>query len=127
MNASRAWATSIGLLALAAWPGLARADNYPVAGSWTYDNPTEKGAAKTCGQHVMTFNGNLRHDTGTSVPDYKNVSVVQSGAGTWRVVDEFFNAITRGRVPYTLRLLDDDHIELRLDMGGRTYQLRRCA
>jgi len=114
-------------IVLCAAASATHADVYPIGGTWTYDKATEKGPAKDCGRRVMQFDGNLRHDTGTGVPEYKNVTVRQSGAGTWRVVDEFFNAIQRGRVTYTLKQIDDDHNELRLDMGGATYLLRRCA
>src|SRR6187200_1712323 len=96
----------------------AQADTYPVSGTWTYDNASEKGPAKTCGQKVMRFQGNIRRDTGTSVPEYKNISIDKRGATTWYVVDDFYTLQIRGRMIYTLRLLDDDHIQLDLEKGG---------
>ena len=105
----------------------AQAASYPVAGTWTYENASDKGAAKDCGRRRMEFDGNLRHDTGSGAPEYKNVSVTDSGAESWRIVDEFFTGMIRGRVTYTLRVLDADHIELHIDMGGSTTRLRRCG
>ena len=99
---------------------------YPVAGAWTYDNASRQGAAATCGPRRTEFAGNRRFDSAGGAPDYRNVSVRQTGAAQYRVVDEFFTGMMRGRVHYTLRLIDADHIEIKLDAGAR-YLLRRCG
>jgi hypothetical protein len=104
----------------------AYAADYPVSGNWTYEHATEKGPAKECGKRHMRFAGNLRYDTGSGAPEYKNVSAVQNGQESWRVVDEFFTGMIRGRVTYTLRAIDADHLELHFDRGGNTTLLRRC-
>ncbi len=107
-----------------ATPALA---DYPVGGSWTYENASEKGPAKSCGRRFMEFDGNLRHDTGSGAPEYKNISARVSGPNTWTIVDELFTGMIRGRVTYTLRTIDADHIQLHFEMGGRTTLLRRCG
>ena len=100
---------------------------YPVSGKWTYDGAAEPGPAKSCnGPRYMTFDGNMRHDTGGSVPELKNKTAVQTGAGLYRVVDTFYNGQTWGNVNYTLRLPDPDHIEIAYVTGG-IFKLRRCA
>jgi hypothetical protein len=101
-----------------------RAD-YPVAGLWTYENPSAAGAALTCGARYMNFRGRDRLDTGGSVPAYRNVSVTGT-APAYRIVDEFFTVQIRGRMSYTLRMIDDDHIEIVSERSGRT-RLRRCG
>jgi hypothetical protein len=112
---------------IAAWNSVARGETYPVSGTWTYESANEAGPAKNCGRRIMRFDGELRHDTGSGAPEYRNRSIEPNGAGSWRVVDEFYNMLQRGRVYYTLRLLDSDHIELQFDVGGRTALLRRCS
>jgi len=118
-------------IALAAFAALAAATpalaDYPVGGSWTYENASEKGRAEKCGRRFMKFEGNLRYDTGSGAPEYKNMSARVSGQNTWTVVDEFFTGMIRGRVTYALRTIDEDHIELHFEMGGRTQLLRRCG
>jgi hypothetical protein len=108
----------------------ARAD-YPVSGKWTYDNASDAGPAKACGKRTMEFRGMQRFDTVGGVAQYRNVSVDDVSANpaspkAFAVIDEFFNVMIRGRVQYTLRIIDKDHIVLRLDRGG-TIPLRRCA
>ena len=111
--------------ALAAGPALAA--SYPVSGKWTYENAAEDGPATECSGRTMDFLGERRLDTGGSVPDLRNVTVTESGPALYRVVDEFFNAQARGRVYYTLRLVDTDHLQISLDASGHTFLLRRCA
>ena len=113
--------TALGLLAA---PALAA--SYPIAGKWTYENPSAQKAAPTCGARYMEFQGARRTDTGGSVPEFRNFSVAGSGS-TWQVVDEFFTVQIRGRVSYTLQLIDADHIELRLGDSGKRILLRRCG
>jgi hypothetical protein len=114
------------LIALGSTAGAARAD-YPVSGKWTYDHASDAGPAKSCGKRTMEFRGAQRFDTVGGVSQYRNKSVDQASSSTFDVVDEFFNVMVRGRVQYTLRIVDKDHIVLRLDRGGETIPLRRCV
>jgi hypothetical protein len=101
---------------------------YPVSGKWTYENATATGPARDCRiGRSMEFLGEQRFDSGTSVPQYRNFTIARFDAWLYRVVDEFDNAMIRGYVSYTLRIVDADHIELNLDASGRTFLLRRCA
>ena len=100
---------------------------YPVSGRWTYENASAQGPAKDCRGRTMEFRGLRRLDTGGGVPELRNVSVSQSSPSFFRVVDEFFTVQIRGRTEYTLRILDQDHIEIHMMRGGATFTLRRCA
>jgi hypothetical protein len=112
--------TMIGLLAT---PALAA--SYPVSGKWTYRNAAASGPAKRCGANYMEFSGARRFDTAGHVAQYRNLKV--SGVKPkWRVVDEFFSAQIRGHVTYTLRLVDDDPIEIKANESSRRIALRRC-
>jgi hypothetical protein len=102
------------------------AAGYPVSGTWTYDYSPEKGPAKECGSRRMEFAGDQRRDTGGGVPTYRNVSVTGAGTATFRIVDEFATGQINARLEYTLRLIDDDHLEIKL-ASGPTILLRRCA
>jgi hypothetical protein len=113
------------LVAVAWTAGAARAD-YPISGKWTYDNASDAGPAKDCGKRTMEFRGAQRFTTVGGVSKYRNVSVDQASPTAFNVVDEFFNVMIRGRVQYTLRVIDKDHIVLRLERGG-SIPLRRCA
>ena len=114
------------VLAALALAAPAFADSYPVSGNWTYDYSADKGPAKQCGERRMEFRGERRFDTVGSVPDYRNMSVTAAGGSQYRIVDEVFNGqIQHGHMSFTLRLIDNDHIELTLDSGG-SYLLRRC-
>ena len=104
----------------------AHADTYPVSGFWTYDNASDRGPSVTCGRRTMEFQGAQRFDKVGGVSQYRNVSVGQSSPTAFDVVDEFFNVMIRGRVQYTLHIIDKDHIVLRLARGG-DIALRRCA
>ena len=115
------------IVAMAVPISAVRADSYPVAGKWTYDNVEESGPAKDCGRHIMEFKDDMRLDTGSGAPEYKNMTVRKFDTASWRVADEFFTGMIWGRVYYALQLVDDDHIELRFDMGGHVSKLRRCA
>jgi hypothetical protein len=112
---------------VAAASAAARAETYPVQGSYTYESASEKGPAKTCGRRHMQFDGNLRHDTGSGAPEYKNVSARVTGQEAWTVVDEFFTGMIRGRVTYTLHIVDADRIKLNFQKGGSSPLLRRCS
>jgi hypothetical protein len=118
----------IGLCALgvAAFDRSAEAAPYPVSGRWSYNDFSGAGPARHCGAKFMEFRGEVRSDTGGSVPQYHNVSVTRTAATAFRVVDEFFTVQVRGRASYSLRVIDQDHIELHFDLGNRTIRLRRC-
>jgi hypothetical protein len=104
--------------------GLAVAGSYPVSGRWTYEETSGEGPAPECGRRYMEFVGERRFDNGGGVPDYRNLSVIRNGA-EYRLVDEFNTGQIRARLDYTMRLVDSDHIELRLPQG-KTIALRRC-
>lgn len=104
--------------------GFAIAASYPVSGKWTYENTAGEGPAPECGARYMEFAGERRFDKGGGVPDYRNRSVSRNGA-EYRLVDEFNTGQIRARVDYTMRLIDSDHIELKLPQG-KTITLRRC-
>ena len=76
----------VGALAL---PALA--DNYPVTGPWGQSASSEKGAIDCTGKRVIAFNGNQRTDSKGGVPAYRNKSVTQAGASSYRIVDVFTN------------------------------------
>jgi len=105
----------------------AAADAYPVSGRWTYTDASASGPAPDCQKPTMEFRGAQRLDSGGGVPAYRNVRVEQSSSTLFRVVDEFFNVQTRGRVSYTLRIRDEDHLQIDYDRGGKSFLLRRCA
>jgi hypothetical protein len=122
---SRLHIRCIVLIALLAITAPAMAASYPVSGRWTYDYSSEKGPAKQCGPRHMDFRGERRFDTGGGVPDYRNISVTKIGT-RFRIVDEVFNGQVRGHVDYTLRLIDNDHLEMTFASGTR-LPLRRCT
>jgi len=115
-------ATAVAIFANA---GSARSDDYPVTGTWTYSNPSDQGPAQNCSGQTMTFGNGMRHDTVGSVPELKNKTATQTGAGQYQMVDDFFNGQTRGSVSYTMRVVDPDHVEINYSKGG-SYTLRRC-
>jgi hypothetical protein len=115
------------MIALAIAATGAAADSYPVSGRWTYRDPSASGPASECSPPTMEFRGAQRLDSGGGVPAYRNVRVEQSSSTAFRVVDEFFNVQARGRVSFTLRIRDQDHLQIDYDQGGKSYRLRRCG
>jgi hypothetical protein len=105
--------------------GFAVAASYPVSGKWTYENANGEGRTPECGQRYMEFAGERRFDTSGGVPDYRNLAVSRSGA-EFHMIDEFNTGQVRARVDYTMRLIDNDHIELKLPRD-KTVTLRRCG
>ncbi|MGI8526913.1 MAG: hypothetical protein ACR2K5_12195 [Pseudolabrys sp.] len=103
------------------------AAGYPVQGRWGESKTAEKGAVDCAGRRVIGFNGEQRTDSRGGVPAYRNVSVTPDGGpATFKIVDEFTNGqVNRGKVTYTLRKVDDDRIELRMQVGGN-LTLQRC-
>lgn len=112
-------------IVLAALAAPASAATYPVAGRWGQSAGSEKGAIDCSGTRVINFTGNTRTDSGGSVRAYQNRSVTDDGPSQYRIVDIFSNGqISSGQLSYTLRRIDADHIELR--MQGGTVKLQRC-
>jgi hypothetical protein len=105
----------------------AAADSYPVSGRWTYNDASAAGPAPDCRKPIMEFRGAQRLDQGGGVAAYRNVRVEQSSPTLYRVVDEFFNLQIRGRVSYSLRIRDKDHLQIDHDRGGKSFVLRRCG
>ena len=104
----------------------ALAGGYPVSGNWGQSSSSAKGAIDCAGKRVIGFNGDQRTDSHSGVPGYRNLSVTSAGSSQYRVVDEFSNAqVKYGRTSYTLRKIDDDHIEMHMQSGG-TLKLQRC-
>lgn len=102
------------------------ADNYPVSGKWGASTSTEKGPINCDKLRVVTFNGNLRTDSGGGVPAFRNRTVTSIGGGRYRVVDVFTTPqIYNAHVNYTLHRIDDDHLEMNMEMGG-LLALRKC-
>lgn len=111
---------------VAALAGPALAASYPVSGQWGQSNGGAQGAIDCSGKRVIAFEGNQRRDNSGGVRAYRNHSVTADGPSQYRVVDEFTNGmISEGRTSYTLRVVDADHIEMRLQQGG-TLSLQRC-
>lgn len=105
----------------------ADAATYPVSGKWTYDDATGDGPAKECGKRTMEFSGEQRFDKGgNGVPSYRNLTVTKDGSDSFAIVDQFATGQINARSAYTLRKLDNDHIELHMSAGGKTIRLRRC-
>lgn len=103
----------------AAFAAPAHAQSYPVSGRWGQSTSSEKGAIDCHGRRVVTFNGNQRTDSGGGVPAYRNRSITSDGSSRYRVVDEFTTGqINDGHTSYTLRRIDNDHIELQMRQGG---------
>jgi hypothetical protein len=118
----------VSIIALASPTGsAAAADAYPVSGRWTYADASATGPAPECRKPTMEFSGTQRLDSGGGVPSYRNVRVEQSSSTTYRVVEEFFNVMIRGRVSYTLVIRDKDHVRIDYDKGGKSVLLRRCG
>jgi hypothetical protein len=115
---------SVTLVAVLGTPALA--GGYPVSGNWGQSSSSAKGAIDCAGKRVIGFNGDQRTDSHGGVPGYRNFSVTSAGSSQYRVVDEFSNAqVKYGRTSYTLRKIDDDHIEMQMQSGG-TLKLQRC-
>jgi hypothetical protein len=118
----------VAMIAVACGAGsIAAADTYPVSGRWTYADAAASGPSPDCKKPTMEFRGAERLDSGSGVAAYRNVRVEQSSSTVYRVVDEFFNVQARGRVTFTLRIRDKDHLQIDYDKGGKSVALRRCA
>jgi hypothetical protein len=104
----------------------ALAGSYPVSGQWGQSASSTKGTIECHGRRVISFNGDQRTDSQGGVRAFRNRSVTADGPSQYRVVDAFTTGqISDAHTTYTLRLIDDDHIELQLEQGG-TLTLQRC-
>jgi hypothetical protein len=113
------------ILAALAFAAPAFAQNYPVSGQWGESNTSQKGAIDCAGKRVIGFNGDQRTDSNGGVPAYRNKSVTKVD-DTYRVTDEFTTGqISQGRTSYTLKQVDNDHLEMK-QQGGSTLTLQRC-
>jgi hypothetical protein len=102
----------------------ARAGTYPVSGCWGPAVAGKQGPIDCAGKRVIAFNGDQRTDSNGGVPAYRNRSVTSDGPQQFRVVDEFTTGqISNAHTSYTLRQIDGDHIEMR--MQGGTLKLQR--
>jgi hypothetical protein len=82
---------------------------------------------ESCPGATMEFSGSRRFDSGgSSLPDYRNLSVDQIDRSVYKVVDTIFTGPVQGQVSYTLRILDNDHIELDLQPSRQVVTLERC-
>lgn len=102
------------------------AGSYPVSGRWGQTASSDKGPVD-CGKlRVIAFNGDQRTDSKGGVPAYRNRTVQASGAGQFRVIDEFTTGqIGNAHVNYTLRLVNADTLEMNMEKGG-ALRLRKC-
>jgi hypothetical protein len=118
---------TLGIVALAQMiAGSAAGETYPVSGRWTYQDAAGTGPSEDCSKPTMEFRGDYRSDTSGGVADFRNVSVERTSASSFVVKDLFLTAPNvRGNVTYTLRLTDEDHIQITL--AGKTIRLRRCG
>ncbi len=104
----------------------AQAGNYPVSGKWGQTASAEKGPVDCSKLRVVAFSGSQRTDSKGGVPAYRNRSVENTGAGQFRVVDEFTTGqIGNAHVNYALRAIDADTLEMTMEKGG-TLRLRKC-
>jgi hypothetical protein len=98
---------------------------YPVAGKWAYERSASQADDCKAGP-FMEFKGDRRFDTGGGAPDYRNLTLAKTGSSLYQGVDLFFTGAIRGKVSYTLHLIDAEHIEIRFTAGGKLIKLRRC-
>ena len=114
------------LAGAAALSAPALAQNYPVSGNWGQSSSSAPGAIDCGGKRVIGFNGDQRTDSKGGTPAYRNYSVTSDGQSQYRVVDRFSNAQqSSASTSYTLRKIDNDHIEMKMQ-GGSTLKLQRC-
>jgi hypothetical protein len=121
----RKTAIVIATLTLGVVPG--HAQTYPLSGKWAYDGSAGSGPTACANHATVEFSGDRRFETGGKAPpDYKNVSVEQESKDSYRIVDRFFNGMQDGKVAYTLRRVDPDHIQITHEAGGQSFTLRAC-
>jgi len=102
------------------------AAGYPVSGKWGQSMSTDKGPVDCKSLRVIEFKGDQRTDSNGGVPAYRLKTISAEGPKNFRLVDEFTTGqIRNARLNYTLQQIDDDHIELNMQPGGR-LKLQRC-
>jgi hypothetical protein len=102
------------------------AAGYPVSGQWGQTANSEKGPIDCSNLRVIAFNGDTRTDSQGGVPGYRLKSITAEGPSSHRIIDEFTSGqIRNGNISFTLRQIDNDHIEMRLQQGG-SLKLQRC-
>jgi hypothetical protein len=117
--------TALAVSTMLALTAPACADDYPVSGRWGQSTDTQQGAIDCAGKRVIGFSGNQRTDSNGGVPAYRNRSVSTDGSA-YRIVDEFTTGqISDAHTSYTLRKIDNDHLEM-TQQGGPTLTLQRC-
>jgi hypothetical protein len=118
--------TILSAMLISALAAPALADSYPVSGEWGQSTSSAQGAIDCSNRRVIGFNDGQRTDSRGGVPAYRNKSVTPAGPSSYRIVDVFTNGqINNAQAVYTLRLVDNDHIELQMQPGG-TLKLQRC-
>jgi hypothetical protein len=109
---------------VAAAPALA--DSYPVSGRFGVVTAFTDKPLDCQGKRIVAFNGNQRTDSNGGVPAYRNRSVTADGAARWKVIDIFTTGqISNAQAIYTLHAVDDRHLEMVMQQGGR-LKLQRC-
>ncbi len=113
-------------LALAALPGAALADTYPVSGRFAVGSFPPGEPVACAGQRVIAFFDSQRTDTGGGAPGFHNRWIARVGEGRYRVSDWFSTGqIHAGQLLYELRILDADRLQMIPDRSG-PLSLQRC-
>ncbi len=103
----------------------AAAATYPVSGQFGQSTGDKAGTIDCSGKRTVSFSGSQRTDTGGSVRQFQNSSVIADGPSQYRIVDSFSNGLVHnGHVSYTLRQIDQDRIVV--DMQGGSVTFQRC-
>jgi len=103
----------------------AAAATYPISGQFGQSTGEKPGAIDCSGKRIVRFNGSERTDSGGSVRQFQNSSVIADGPSQYRIVDSFSNGLVHnGHVSYTLRQIDQDRIVVDMQGGAVTFQ--RC-
>jgi len=111
------------LIAVLAMP--AAAATYPVSGQFGQSAGDKAGTIDCSGKRIVGFYGSERTDSGGSVRQFQNSSVIADGPSQYRIVDSFSNGqISNGHVSYTLRQIDQNRIVVEMQGGSVTFQ--RC-
>lgn len=125
LTVSRTFAAAAVFSALAA--SVAMADPYPLSGKFAYVRPGLAPDAPCGKEPIMRFTGDRRYDSTGGVHDFVNVSVTRNGGGDFEVIDVFSNGqIRNASTKLTLRVIDDDHADVRLAPSGKQIKLQRC-
>lgn len=114
------------VIALIALSAPALADTYPVSGRFGVVPSFTDKPPDCAGKRTIAFNGDTRTDSNGGVPAYRNKSVQNAGAQTWRVIDIFTTGqISNAQAVYTLRAVKDGQLEMAMQPGGM-IRLQKC-